>query len=284
MSLSSFIELPDVKKRLRLDVTKPWFQVDGEMKAPPLTDSYGLTGTAFDYLLRFYVEKLNPPARRSHWVAEASLELLEQRMPKATAVLKEARSIVGMARKYHAAYLKRKGRHKPGWQLIWAAIGLARLDLVFRAALVDLRPPKDGVVQDLVNLLSLVRPEDFTGKRVCILNPTFGSASELVGGADADLFIDGTLIDIKTSKHLEMRRDIFNQLLGYYCLSCLGGVEGCRSKVNAVAIYYARYGILHRIPISSFVNPRRFPSLISWFKARARNEFGGLKAVLNALP
>lgn len=118
-----------------------------------------------------------------------------------------------------------------------------------------------------------MRLENFKAKRTCVLNPTFGSASELVGGADTDLLIDRTLIDIKTSKHLEMRRDVFNQLVGYYCLSRIGGVDGFRGKVNAVAIYYARYGLLYRLPVSSFVGRRRFPVLLKWFKERARQEF-----------
>jgi hypothetical protein len=32
------------------------------------------------------------------------------------------------------------------------------------------------------------------------LNPDFGFASKLVGGADADIVLDSTLIDIKTVK------------------------------------------------------------------------------------
>lgn len=73
------MELAEVKNYLRVNVTKPWFQVDGEIKAPPLSASYGMTGTAFDYLLRFYIEKLNPFAKKSSWVAESSLEILEER-------------------------------------------------------------------------------------------------------------------------------------------------------------------------------------------------------------
>ena len=52
--LNNLVELPDVKLFLRETVTKPWFQVRAEIKAPPLSESYGWTGTAFDYLLRFY--------------------------------------------------------------------------------------------------------------------------------------------------------------------------------------------------------------------------------------
>jgi hypothetical protein len=56
MSLTTFVELPEVKQFLRETVTKPWFQVRAEIKAPPLSESYGWTGTAFDYLLHFYIK------------------------------------------------------------------------------------------------------------------------------------------------------------------------------------------------------------------------------------
>jgi hypothetical protein len=273
MSLTSFVELPDVKERLHRDVVKPWFRVRSEIKAPPLTTSYGLTGTAFDYLLRFYIEKLNPDAKRQPWVAETSLAILALRSPK-SAALRRSRRIVATAKERYDAYLKTSRMEKPGEGLIRAAINLAQLDLVYRIGLVDLRPIDEAVVQDLAVLFSLVHPEDFRAKRVCVLNPTFGSASRLVGGADADLFIDGTLIDIKASKHLSMKRDVFNQLFGYYWLSCIGGVYGCRAKVSAVGVYYARYGLLHRMTVKSFMDPRRFPTLLRWLKRRAREKFG----------
>jgi hypothetical protein len=91
-------------------------------------------------------------------------------------------------------------------------------------------------------------------------------ASELVGGADGDLFNDGMLIDIKVNKHLELGRDVFNQIFGYFCLACIGGVDGCRGKVTCVAVYFARCGLLHRLPIKSFVEADRLPAHLKWFK------------------
>lgn len=270
MSLTAFVELAEVKDYLRLNVTKPWFRVDAEIKAPSLSTSYGMTGTAFDYLIRFYIEKLNPSAKKSSWVAESSMEILEQRPPERN-TLRRARRILEIAKEHYQSYLAGKGAKKPGEELIRASVGLAQLDLVYRIGLLDLIPVMKAVVDDLSNLLALVEPAHFKAKRICVLNPTFGSASELVGGADADLFLDGTLIDFKTTKHLEMKRDIFNQLLGYYCLSCIDGVEGCSSRVTAIAVYYARFGILHRIPISSFVD-QRFPAVLEWFQRTAAAE------------
>jgi len=240
MSLTSFVEISDVKERFRIDVTKPWFQLQAEIKAPPLTTSYGWTGTAFDYLMRFYLEKLNRSVRKRRWLAEESLAILESRGTKAS-TLSRVRRIVETARRYYLSYLRSKRQEKPAAELIRATVDLAQLDLVYRICLSELRPIKRALLEDVTSLLALVRPDDFMAKRTCVLNPTFGAASALVGGADADIFIDGTLIDIKTSKHLEMGRDVFNQLFGYYCLSCIGGINGCRGKVHAVAVYYARY-------------------------------------------
>ena len=45
------------------------------------------------------------------------------------------------------------------------------------------------------NLLPIIEPSTFKSTGVVILNPGFGLASALVGGADADLLIDDLLID-----------------------------------------------------------------------------------------
>ncbi|HMK23897.1 MAG TPA: hypothetical protein VK466_16305, partial [Terriglobales bacterium] len=157
MSLTSFVELPDVKERLRMDVAKPWFQLRAEIKAPLLTASYGWTGTAFDYLLRFYVEKLNPSARKSAWIAEESLAILEDLREKPS-TLKRARRIVETARERYHSYLRAKGEEKPGEELIRAAIDLAQLDPLCRIGRLDLQPTTGAMLYDLGNLLTLVRP------------------------------------------------------------------------------------------------------------------------------
>ena len=257
-----------MKEYLRLNVPKPWFQVKADIKAPPLTTSYGWTGTAFDYAMRFYLQKLNRCAKARRWLAEESVAMVGASGESAR-TKKRVRVIVETAKDCLRSYLKSWRDQKPGGELIRAAIDLAQLDLVYRIGLLDLQPIKEAMVEDVGNMLVLVRPEDFRAKRTCLLNPTFGAASVLVGGADGDLFIDGTLVDLKVNKNLEMGRDVFNQILGYFCLSCIGGVDGCRGKVACVAVYFARFGILHRIPIVSFVEKNRLPGLLEWFKATA---------------
>ncbi|MDA8053513.1 MAG: hypothetical protein M0012_05085 [Deltaproteobacteria bacterium] len=92
-----------------------------------------------------------------------------------------------------------------------------------------------------------------------------------MGGADADLVIDDTIIDIKTTKKLAPDRNYFNQLLGYYTLYCISGFDGINYKpeINNIAIYFSRYAYLHVIPLSKVIDYSTFPMFIEWFKKRA---------------
>lgn len=272
VSLTSFLERnADVRAQFLVSFKKPDFRLKAPLLAPPLTESYGLVGTAFDYLLRFYVEKLNPGATAGEWVAENGLRILlayadQRRAGEAIRLMAEAK------RRYKS--FRESARTRPSPRLIEAAVWLASFDAVFRAGLIDVelsaRVP-DVLVKDLRKMLSLV-PEDLLwAKKRCVLNPTFGKGSSLVGGADGDLIIDDTLIDIKTTKHLTFEREFFNQLIGYYVLSCIGGIDDCaRGKIKHVAIYYARYGVLHRVSLSECHKQSDLPRFVRWFQKRAR--------------
>ena len=71
-----------------------------------------------------------------------------------------------------------------------------------------------------------------------VLNPTF-EGSEAVGGADADVIVDGTLIEIKTTSKSEIRREWLWQLLGYVLLDYTDAYG-----INGIGLYLARQGRL----------------------------------------
>ncbi len=77
LNLSGFFKLPDVKAKLRQEFVKPRFSVDKPLLAPVITSNPQKIGTAFDYLLRFYANHINPKAISSQWAAEVSLKILE---------------------------------------------------------------------------------------------------------------------------------------------------------------------------------------------------------------
>jgi len=95
-----------------------------------------------------------------------------------------------------------------------------------------------------------------------------------LGGADADLVIDDKLIDIKTTKKLQMNRNYFNQLIGYYTLYRIGGIAGMppQNEIKKLVIYFSRYGYLHLYKVEDIINENRFTKFLEWFKERARQE------------
>jgi len=272
MSLTSFYkDNADVRDRFRQEFNKPKFLAKNDLVVPPLTTRYSTVGTAFDYLLRFLIQHLNPHTiDKGYWVAETAVELLADDAK----LYVKGEKITSRARKELATFLK-KGQMSDA--LIESALLLATLDPIYRAGLghetIGVLHKDD--IQDMKNLISAVDKKLFTSKTLCMINPTFGSASELVGGADADLVMDDTIIDIKTTKKLTLERSALDQVLGYYVLHHISGVGELTPKptITKVAIYFSRYGFLYTVPLSDLVDSLTFPKFVQWFKRRAAEAF-----------
>lgn len=289
MSLTSFLQNQDVKQRFRQEFAMPKMAVKREVLAPPLSTRYSLVGTAFDYLLRFYLKRLNPEAVTKRWVAELVLaspfspllqdvvfDLSSGKVVRfrETELTRKAQWIIEQAKADYADYLS-SGQMTD--RLIESALRLAQLDPIIRAGVIDedLGNVHREDVDDLRQLISLVEPQLFKASRLCLLNPTFGEASLLVGGADADLVLDDTIIDVKTTKNLRLERGHFDQLIGYFVLHEIAGVGGLtpRPAITKVGVYFSRFGYLYTIDLSSIIHPETFPGFVEWFIARARQEF-----------
>lgn len=268
MSLTSFLaDNKDVRTRMRQEVPNPRCLVHKAIIAPPISDRYALVGTAFDYALRFYVQRLNPSAiEPASWIAENAVSLLANN----PILYANGQAAVDGARQHHKVFLK-NGRFTD--ELLTSTLRLARLDALYRAGV-----GHDAIggihtddVRDLRNLLAIVESATFTARGLCLLNPTFGEASLLVGGADADLVIDDMLIDIKTTKNFKLTSNDFQQLIGYYILHEIAGssLSTPKGAINKLGIYVARYAYLHVFAIRELINSKTFPRFVVWFKQRA---------------
>ncbi len=294
----------------------------------PLNSRLWVVGSAFDYLLRFYIKYLNTKAITRPWTAESSVILLkiyykndkilftrkEYKKPldiknigikiqsknvkpfmfvpryvsEIPSKLKEkneinkkialyfAEELLSQVKKEYSKFLK-KGKIKN--DLIKSTLFLAELEHIFRPGTIPIskliwKYIDNKNIDDLRNLISVVEPELFKADKICLLNPTFGKASKLVGGADADLVIDDMLIDIKTKKKLQMNRNYFNQLIGYYTLYRIGGIDGMppQNEIKKLGIYFARYGYLHLYKVKDIIDENRFTKFMEWFKERAKQE------------
>jgi hypothetical protein len=269
MSLTKFIAIPDVKQKFNEEFPVPSASLKGPMLAPPITKNYGLVGTALDYLMRFYLERLNPGCLKQEWVAKASVELTE-RSPKLFA---STSRLLKFAEESYHHYLKTGELDD---NILSSAVFLAQLDVIYRAGIVDSNMGKadSGDLTDLRNLVGVIKPEPFRARKVCMLNPTFGEASLLVGGADADIVIDDVLIDIKTTKNLGFTQEQFNQLVGYYILNKISGRMGSvkDASISKLGIYYSRYGILHLVS-ADVVEKKGLKQFITWFIERAETAY-----------
>lgn len=274
MSLKSFLEEnQDVKKKFKQEFLIPKFNIRKKLLAPPLTKNYSLVGTAFDYLLRFYIKYLNPNVIMitEKLAAEITLELIKDDKN----LYEKASKIISDARKNYSIFLQ---NGKINNNLIKSALLLAQLELIYRAGpsyLENIRN-KIGIIdskdiKDLKKLISIVNPRIFRAKYLCILNPLFKNIPLLIGKADADLVIDDMISEIKTTKEFKLKRKHFNQLIGYYVLYKLGGIYKMPSKykINKLGIYFSRYGYLHVIHIKDIFDKNKLQNFLKWFKKRS---------------
>jgi len=275
MSMTDFLRRPEIQQKFRKEFRIHRLGAKKELLAAPQTNRYSLIGTAFDYLLRFHIERHVPKAEGSEWVSKKGLE----RLPLcATAVyyiddgeFVEAPAVkAGQSafKRALAAYSEYMESGEITDRLLRGVIHLAKLDTVYRCGFVDenMGGADRADVRDLRNLLGLVNLGDFRAKRLCLLNPGF-AASKLVGGADADLVIDSMLVDVKTTKRFELSRETFNQLIGYMLLHEMGGFDGAKSKqkITRLGVYFSRFGHLEAFDVKDIVNPETFPAFRQWF-------------------
>ncbi|MEJ5292487.1 MAG: hypothetical protein WHS82_02735 [Candidatus Methanosuratincola sp.] len=281
MSLTYFLKIPDVRRKFTETFPLPKCNLIGSVYAPPQSDHYALVGTAFDYLMRFYLKIINPAAKTKTWVAEDAVEMIQKTWVAEDAVemiqesefQRVAIDIITNSKKHYNECLETGVISK---ELIINCLQLAQLDSFYRAWVIDpnLGHVDDRDVTDLKNLLAIAKQRDFHAKTLCALNPTFGEASILVGGADADVLLDGTLIDIKTTKFLKLKKEYFHQLIGYYILFRIGGIDGiAEAHVDNLAVYYSRHGILQKMPVKEVIGSCDLDSFTNWFINRAKMIF-----------
>lgn len=272
MSLRTFIERPEVRLHLSsfIKVTPTPGFVPPPLLAPAQSGEYRLVGAAFDYLMRSLVERMNPACRRKPWIASAALLFFRQDLEEMDATLFTlAKACHDRA---HAAHKQYMSDGILTDELLLGAIHLARIDRVYRDGPEYLRRewftaayPRERA--DLRRLYEIVPREKFQSRDQCLLNPTFGLASELVQGADADLVIDDCLIDIKTTKYLRLKVADLHQVVGYYILCLLSGKSAKRplGEIRRVGIYFSRHAFLHTLEIEKIIEAAIMPQLVKGF-------------------
>ncbi|MGP4073746.1 hypothetical protein ACTWQB_14470 [Piscibacillus sp. B03] len=226
-----------------------------------------VVGTAFDYIARFLiakkVNKIDDVQKRI--VAINGLKILEKFTNKKTfiSINKKYKKSVKTIDKYL------NSKNQPFSKLIPSTTFLARLEHIYRSGM----PPRDinsslleeepqEIIDDLY-VLTETFIERFLKQQVdsnsdVIFNPHFGIGSQICGGADSDVFIDGVLYDFKSSKHLGYKWQDVAQLFGYYILYRVSLNQKDLSSmligkdIKKLAFYKARYGEVEYIDMDAY--------------------------------
>jgi hypothetical protein len=300
MSLTNFVRLPDVAERLK-PFRPPVKAVGPRLLVPSASGHPQLAGTAFDYLLRFELQRRTPHAAAGEWIAEHVPQLIWGRGPQpGTWVGRDylagrgpseylppqvlAARVAAVCRGARLAldeYLQEAVSSDASRRTLAAwAVRLAKMDGVYRRDEFD--PTFDqapaALTEELVALLGVVPFRLLTHPESLLLNPDFGEASRAVGGADADLIAGDLLVDVKTTKSAAVTGEALDQLFGYFILARRAGLP----PIRRMGIYFSRFAQLRTGQTSFWTDHPRFAETERWFFERARACFPA--AGLNAVP
>lgn len=298
MSLTSFLDLPEVVDVVRPLRPKGRRTLDLPRRVDPRSSRTHVVGMAFDYLLRFELQRRAPHAVVRPWVAEYVPEMLRAAhagvlelkvlspsgpptsLPPTGGFRKAARTaeeVIRAAQDAVAEYCTSDVISAAQEANLAAdAVRLATLDLVYRAHRLDPRfmkaDPED--VDDLVALLAIAPIEMLLAGRPLHLNPIFGESSALVGGADTDLITGDLLLDLKTVKEAEIRAGYLDQLLGYFLLARREHRrEPSFPVVSRVGLYLARHAHLWIVDAAEWTSHPRFTEIEEQFFEMAAEVF-----------
>jgi len=237
MSLTSLIRNPIIRKEILSHCAIP--KIDKmEMLIQRRTNNPSVLGTAVDYAIRFWLEKKHSGIQVNPLVAELALT---RDIPEFTFNKKsEARKIVKQALEYieQAKVLDDS--------FCYWVFQLANLDLIYRQQIMPKSIPmipSQNDIRELKDLVALAIKSWPVPRSYCLLNPTFGTASQMVGGADADVIQDSTIIDIKCVAEPSIS-DVVVQLIGYTSLYSAGTIDKLPigENIDKIGVYYARHG------------------------------------------
>ncbi len=281
MSLTSFLKSPGIEAQFAAFFPFRETRFNWPVLAPRLSANPQLIGTAFDYVVRFHLQKWSAPQRFDDaWVAANGLSLL-----RGSPLYPNAKKRFQIAR-------ERFRRFQEGApcddDLLASTLHLAQLDWVFReakrgAAFSFEEAVADLDLEDLRGCTALLSPALFKLEEAAqsgfplLLNPTFGPASGLVGGADADFCAEHTLFEIKTVRDAIITPRMHYQLLGYCALHELGAIgnskEEPRRELREVAVYFSRHGKIARFRVQQLIESAAFDEFLHWLAPRAAKQF-----------
>jgi hypothetical protein len=250
---------------------------------PADTLGASLIGTAFDYLFRFELERTHKgKVHRQPWVSELAFNSIRAQYATTPKGRKKknpgefflrCESIFSMAQQSYSTYVSLADPTLDDTvNIARASIELARFDLAYRVGNTHLigQKRRKTDVQDLVNLVKAITFLPANDTVEIYLNPSFGAGSDLLHGADADLIVGTTLLDIKTSVKSHVSSTYLDQLLGYFLLCRLRrALDETFPVIAECGIYFSRQSHTVVFPTNVWTDRSDFRDFELWFFAFA---------------
>ena len=261
MSLTSFVSIAEVGREILRVSRIP------SISLPPIRTPMGNPkksahmGTAIDYGIRFFLAAKYGARHYNSLIAELALQI--------PAGLTMSQKIVVMDI-VHAGKTFLQNAQSVNDEYVYHCWQLANIDRIARAREIPEYIPDTPSRGEVLEFKQIMKGAILTWpapEKYCLLNPTFGWGSGLVGGADADVVQDDSIIDIKTVKNVDLT-SLTKQLVGYAVLDRVGGVDNMPkgSKISHVGVYYSRFQTFARWPIEEIISPDELNNLAKFFE------------------
>lgn len=245
MSVTRWLKETKVREFLKGLIDVPKVDVFPAQVVPLQTSDPARMGSAVDYGIRMRLARKYRATAPEPWVATLSLEMGLFDVEQTSIVrqyIMDCVAYFNMTQKVDREFVER----------CWA---LAALDIVYRVGVVPANlidyPTKDEIDEFKKIFAGVVKAWP-APKEYCVLNPTFGAASYLTGGADADVIQDGMIIDIKTINVRSKKPPLLDHILQLVMYAALARMQG-KYDITKVGIYFARHHHLLDWPLSDIV-------------------------------
>jgi hypothetical protein len=257
MSLTSEIKKNEIQSVLKKIINRPVksFEYD-TFHRPPINQTFmtpQITGVAFDYLIRFFLERSNSKKMivNEKWASKKASSYQNVDIISAE-TMKDKYLVDG----------------KITEELINSVWRMSHIDFTYRSSsILEISDAPDEVIRDLLFLMKNLNKEDFVAKNICFLNPSFSITETARINADADFIIDDTIWELKVRKSNYIEPTFYYQLVAYILLSELGLINGFNQyhKINNIAFYYPRFQKIIKYPLDEIIPKKYLKDLVTWF-------------------
>ena len=271
MALRGLLGRADVQDLFEKTFKFEPYDIPDSIRAKPHTSNPKKIGIAFDNLARLWLKR--------RYAGTKSKPMFAENMSKffGTRAYEVARSRMERMDLEYRLYIK---TGTPTAALVQQTLHQVGLDAWFHTGegrYVEERID-DNDITDLLDLYGVMMHSDLNDlERPIRLQVEFGTASDMVGGAQADIIAADTLIDTKVTMYPTFTREYYNQVVGYVVLHYLDRDRFAKwfgnGKLKRFGVYFARHGVLKMFPASQIYEAPKFDQFVDEF-CRLAGKYG----------